>query len=81
MDDNDVLLGSISPGVGRCWLVEMEHEQGPNGLAWNEAYSNLAAAKRALREMSNEEWVIYFEPMSPAHTTALHVFARERRTR
>ena len=38
-------LGSITPGVGRCWVVDICHEDGPVGETWRQAYTSLRRAK------------------------------------
>jgi hypothetical protein len=45
MPDSVIPIGSITPGVGRCWLVDINHEDGPVGEAWSEAYTSLRRAK------------------------------------
>jgi hypothetical protein len=50
MADALIPIGSITPGVGRCWLVNINHEDGPVGEAWAEAYTSLRRAKADLFE-------------------------------
>lgn len=38
-------IGTLTPGVGRCWLVDICHEDGPVGEAWRQAYTSLRRAK------------------------------------
>lgn len=45
MADTLIPIGSITAGVGACWLVDICHEDGPVSEAWRNAYTSLRRAK------------------------------------
>lgn len=70
----DIPIGSITPGVGACWLADICHEDGPVAEAWRNAYTSLRRAKLEVVS-SYPDTDIIFSPI--AGTRGYLVFARE----
>jgi hypothetical protein len=64
------MIGSISRGVGRCWLVYYVDEQ--TGFEEHEAFSSWADARRSFREDRAGERG-YFEITSDGRYTTAYV--------